>query len=141
MKKVIVSVVTMILISLFALVCVGCGEEGNNGAKWIVKDTAPTTSDTANVGDLWLDGSVSDVYLYSEAGWKKLGSVEQEGSTWHTGSNAPGNGTGKVGDFYIDKTNLVIYEKTADGWVEVCEFKGEDNIVTITGDANEGNNA
>ena len=50
----------------------------------------------------------------------------QDGTTWYSGTESPTYSSypGKLGDFYLDEDDFIIYKYTQDGWVEIGNFQG-----------------
>ncbi len=67
----------------------------------------------------------------------------EDGAKWYSGSGAPKDETGKVGDFYLDYTGGGIYEKTEVGWMlrmmfEMGEESGDRELIEIVFDLGNG---
>jgi hypothetical protein len=103
------------------------GVVGPAGADGTVIYSGPTAPDagTGNVGDFYLD-LTSDV-LYgpkSASGWGSgfslkgaTGATGAAGSQIFNGSGVPASSLGMTGDYYLDKTNFLLYgPKLAAGW-------------------------
>lgn len=62
-----------------------------------------------------LDPSKYLLYVYLDGAEEPSYEVEfnapTEPAQWHTGNNYPPSNLGKIGDFYLDKTNAKIYQK------------------------------
>lgn len=56
------------------------------------------------------------------------GCNETAGPMWYSGNDVPTYSAypGKLGDFYLDEDDSVIYKYTQDGWVVIGNLKGED---------------
>lgn len=74
--------------------------------------------------------------LYKETNPNYTGTVEDwlnslkgkdgvNGSMWFTGNGIPSSDLGNISDFYIDKENNKIYEKTNSGWNLAIHFEKE----------------
>ncbi len=44
------------------------------------------------------------------------------GATWFSGTGEPQVSLGKIGDFYMDEFNHIIYEKKVEGWVLITQI-------------------
>ncbi len=63
------------------------------------------------------------------------GPAGADGAVWHSGSGAPGVGTGVNGDYYIDTENGDLYYKSTGSWgTSIMTIKGG-----VTGGTLEGN--
>lgn len=59
-----------------------------------------------------------------------------DGSTIHSGTGAPANTLGNIGDFYLDKNTSEFYgPKTATGWPTAISLKGNTGATGSTGTA------
>jgi hypothetical protein len=100
------------------------GPAGADGTVIYSGTTAPDAG-TGNVGDFYLD-LTSDVLYGPKAasGWGSgfslegpTGATGAAGSQIYNGSGVPASTLGTTGDYYLDKTNFLLYgPKTASGW-------------------------
>ncbi|MFN0292127.1 collagen-like protein [Pedobacter helvus] len=59
-----------------------------------------------------------------------------DGSTMHSGTGAPANTLGNIGDFYLDKNTAELYgPKTATAWPSPISLKGSNGAAGATGAA------
>lgn len=61
------------------------------------------------------------------------GSKGADGATWLSGSGAPGNSSGKDGDFYLDLSTYDVYQKTSGAWGKKGNIKGATGAKGETG--------
>lgn len=83
------------------------------------------------------DGSEYIVYFYfadSEIPLSIKFPAAKEPAQWHTGNSYPPSNLGKVGDFYLDKTNALIYQKQSEhNWGDAIVSFGSPNAdCTVT---------
>ena len=63
------------------------------------------------------------------------GVAGEDGATWLSGTTAPANDIGKIGDFYLDTVSLAIYKKGETGWEKVVNtIQGEQGETGATGE-------
>lgn len=141
MKKIVAVFLIVVMTLVMGVFALGCDEEQQQTQSWQVGTTQPTSEVKGSNGNLYLDSSTGTVYLYGNEGWVKFGKIQLEGeessgSQWYTGTSAP-TIDAKQGDFYIDRNNFVIYEMTADGWTEICNFKGGNEIIYVGGSSGD----
>ena len=72
------------------------------------------------------DIAVQNGYEGTQEEWLESikGEPGKDGSKIFSGNGAPSAELGAVGDYYFDKTNKTLYEKTADGWGEPTSLQG-----------------
>jgi hypothetical protein len=58
-------------------------------------------------------------------------------SRWHSGSENPVGDLGNEGDYYLNTSNGDVFEKTAEGWVNVGNIKGTKGDKGDKGDTGE----
>lgn len=89
------------------------------------------------------DGSEYIVYFYfadSEVPLSISFPAAKEPAQWHTGNSYPPSNLGKIGDFYLDKTNALIYQKQSENnWGDAIVSFGSPNAdCTVTFIATKG---
>ncbi len=109
------------------------GNNGEDGATWLVGNTAPDATIGDN-GDLYLNSSNYDIYQKTDDQWEKIGNIKgidgsdtgTDGATWLVIESAPTEDTtAKVGDIALDTTTYNIYKKTdATTWTLIGNIKG-----------------
>lgn len=102
------------------------GLKGEDG-KSIADVTAGTTEDSSQyVIFIYYEGSIDPVPITFPA--------PKEPAQWHTGNSYPPSNLGKVGDFYLDKTNAKIYQKQSEhNWGDAIVSFGSPNAdCTVT---------
>ena len=106
------------------------GSAGKDGATWLTGEGNPTTNLIAgNDNDLYLDTANNILYQMTDSVWSPIindfGSKGEDGTKWLTGSGYPQVSEGRINDLYLDTTNNVLYEKTAeDTWTIAIENFG-----------------
>ncbi len=108
------------------------GENGENGAPghspvvtineegyWVIDGVATQTKATPStisiVGGYWyLDGTTTNIKAEGK-----------DGNTWLSGTKDPST-EGNVGDFYLNTSTYDIWQKNAEGWIEIGNIKGKD---------------
>ncbi len=99
--------------------------------------TSIPSDDLGKVGDTYLNITTYDVYLKKDTGWVLTSQIKDQGnsgntedpseSSVRTGSGAPLDTLGNVGDSYIDLVTFNYYVKDENGWnFKVC-LKGSDS--------------
>lgn len=76
------------------------------------------------------EGGYNLVVTYTEGKEPEMIPFEQlkQPAQWHTGNNYPPSNLGKIGDFYLDKTNAKIYQKQGENqWGEPIVDFGSPN--------------
>jgi hypothetical protein len=123
------------------------GTDGAAGSVIYSGNTAPAVSKGA-VGDFYLDTSTGLLYGPKTAnGWGTgfslkgangaTGATGAAGSTTLSGAGLPAVNLGKTGDYYLDKTNYLLYgPKTASGWGVPINLRGPAGPQGPTGNAN-----
>jgi hypothetical protein len=120
------------------------GANGQNGSVIYSGTMAPPAA-TGAVGDFYLNTATGLLYGPKTAsGWGTgfsligatgvagatgamgaTGAAGVPGSKTYSGSGAPASTTGTVGDYYLDKTNYLLYgPKTASGWGSPINLQG-----------------
>lgn len=51
------------------------GPQGNPGAMWYIGSHAPLLDRSYNIGDMYLDDTIGNVYQFSSSGWIRYGSI------------------------------------------------------------------
>src|ERR1700761_6611446 len=103
------------------------GPAGTNGQNGSVINSGTTTpaSTLGNTGDFYIDLATGFLYGPKTAsGWGAgfslkgaTGAAGTAGSKIYNGSGTPATTIGTTGDYYLDKTNYLLYgPKTASGW-------------------------
>ncbi len=125
------------------------GEDGKDGATWLTGAGVPSEADGKD-GDLYLDTDEAKVYQKVAGAWQFLLTIKgeqgeqgepgqngqqgqqgengengEDGAAWLVGEGAPTASMGVDGDFYLDKTDAVIYQKIAGVWEYVLTIRGE----------------
>lgn len=114
------------------------GKDGKDGATWLFGSGAPQAS-AGNNGDFYLDKATYDVYSKASGVWTKQGNIKgangeegedgtngKDGASWLLGESAPQANAGKDGDFYLNKTNYDLYNKSQGAWTKIGNIKGAD---------------
>jgi hypothetical protein len=123
------------------------GPAGANGANGSVIYSGATTPPAATgvVGDFYINLSTGLLYGPKTAsGWGtgislkgQTGAAGAAGSQIFSGSGAPASTTGSIGDYYLDKTNYLLYgPKTATGWGTPIALQGPAGPAGPEGNAN-----
>lgn len=108
------------------------GPAGANGSVIYSGNSAPATVTGAN-GDFYLDLSSGVLYgPKTSSGWGTgfslkgpTGSAGAAGSQMLSGTTTPSTTLGANGDFYLDKSNYLLYgPKTSAGWGTAVNLKG-----------------
>jgi len=60
-----------------------------------------------------------------------------DGATWHFGLGEPGNGLGKVGDFFLNGNTFDIFIRVESGWEFVGNLKGPRGPKGVKGEQGE----
>ena len=124
------------------------GPAGANGAAGsiIYSGTTVPPATKGVVGDYYLNISTSLLYgPKTAAGWGDgnllksatgaTGATGAAGSTTLSGAGTPAPGLGKNGDYYLDKTNYLLYgPKTAAGWGLPINLQGPQGNANVTVD-------
>ena len=107
--------------------------KGADGGVWLTGSAAPANAD-GNEGDWYFrtgtGSTAAEIYRKGTTAWVKQVDIDQgtpgeDGATWLTGSGAPANADGKVGDFYFRQSNGFVYEKTAaTTWTQRADITG-----------------
>ena len=62
-----------------------------------------------------------------------------EPNTWHAGYQNPNDiSIGRSGDFYLDKTTMIVYQKNGNKWVQIACLSESKETHTVTFNANGG---
>jgi len=119
------------------------GPAGTNGTV-IYSGTTTPLSTTGNTGDFYLDLSTGVLYgPKTSSGWGSgfslvgqtgasgvTGATGAAGSKIYSGNGAPALSLGNNGDYYLDKTNELLYgPKTASGWGTAISLQGTANVI------------
>jgi hypothetical protein len=130
---------SLILLSMICLsfLFTSCGKEGNaypeDDMGMIYNGTTPPGAGKGVDGDFYLNTATGVLYgPKTDDGWGDGFSVkginnasDSTGSTILSGTVVPAAGLGKNGDYYIDKTNALLYgPKTAAGWGVPINLRG-----------------
>lgn len=117
------------------------GADGQNGSA-IYSGTTTPLSTIGAVGDFYLNETTGLLYGPKTAsGWGygfsligATGATGAAGSQTYSGSGAPPSSTGVIGDYYLDKTNYLLYgPKTVSGWdtpINLQAPQGNANVKT-----------
>jgi hypothetical protein len=116
------------------------GPQGLAGANGTVIYSGTTTplSTTGNTGDFYLDLSTGVLYgPKNPSGWGsgfslvgQTGAAGAAGSKIYSGNGAPALSLGNNEDYYLDKTNELLYgPKTASGWGTAISLQGTANVI------------
>ena len=95
---------------------------GADGATWYTGSTAPADtlgSDTDWYFQTGSGGVAGSIYRKVSGSWVLQVDIDQgvagdDGATWLSGSGAPANSAGNVGDWYFRTSNGFVYEKTGE---------------------------
>ena len=136
-----------VLLLLTVALTIGCkkgrtgpqGEQGEQGpdGNGILSGTGAPASSVGKDGDFYLDKSTSNFYGPKISGsWGspvslkgQAGAPGGNGSVILSGTSAPGTSLGKEGDYYLDKTNKLLYgPKSGTNWGAGLELKGTANV-------------
>ena len=128
------------------------GPAGTNGKTWLSGTAAPATT-LGTIGDFYLNRTNWTVYeKTATTTWTSRGTIKgadgatgatgatgapgtngtngtngADGKTWLSGTAAPATTLGTIGDFYLNRTNWTVYEKTATTtWTSRGTIKGAD---------------
>lgn len=122
------------------------GAAGKDGSVIYSGTGAPGTGLGTN-GDYYLDKNTAQLYGPKTAsGWGSptslmgatgaTGAAGANGSTTLSGNGTPSNSLGANGDYYLDKTNYLLYgPKTSSGWGIPILLRGADGAQGPTGAA------
>jgi hypothetical protein len=107
------------------------GANGTNGSIIYSGSGAPASS-TGTTGDFYLDVSTSLLYGPKTAsGWGTgfslkgtTGATGAAGSKVYSGSGVPPTTTGVAGDYYLDKTNYLLYGPKTTTWGTPVNLRG-----------------
>src|ERR1700730_9529472 len=108
------------------------GADGQNGSVIYSGTTAPLAA-TGAIGDFYLNETTGLLYGPKTAsGWGSgfsligaTGATGVAGSITYSGNGAPPSSTGVTGDYYLDKTNYLLYgPKTVSGWDTPINLQG-----------------
>ena len=116
------------------------GTDGVDGSTWYSGSGAPGGGTGVN-GDFYFRTDNDDVYKKTGGSWSVVANIKGstgatgspgangtngadgvdgvdgvDGSVWHSGSGAPGGGTGVNGDYYYNTANGDIYTKSGGAW-------------------------
>ncbi|MDN5284538.1 MAG: hypothetical protein JWR38_812 [Mucilaginibacter sp.] len=123
------------------------GANGSAGSVIYSGNTTPAASKGV-IGDFYLDTSTGLLYGPKTAnGWGTgfslkgangaTGATGAAGSTTLSGAGVPAASLGKTGDYYLDKTNYLLYgPKTASGWGVPINLQGPAGPQGPAGNAN-----
>ena len=130
-----------VLFAGLSLTLASCGGSSSNQSSNPTVDSDvvdPSTSDSEirEIYELYLANG--GTLTYEECLATIKGEPGQDGLSLLTGTGAPSNSLGKVGDSYIDTASWDFYTKTAEGWVKVGNLKGQDVYHTVTFNLNGG---
>ena len=121
------------------------GENGNwwlgetdTGVKAKGEDGVSPTIEIGDNGNWYINDADTGVSAKGEKG--DPGDKGQDGSQILTGTSAPSNETGNVGDFYIDTNTGDYYTKGEEGWVVTGNIKGKDGKDGTTPSIGENGN-
>ena len=117
------------------------GEDGTIGTEFLSGEGEPE-ADLGKDGDIYLDAYTSDLYQKVDGVWTLITNLKGEdgkpgedgdvgedgtdGATWLTGSGAPSEDLGKVGDLYLDTETTDVYQKGEEGWSLITTLRPED---------------
>ncbi|MBQ7327469.1 MAG: hypothetical protein IJX00_00695 [Clostridia bacterium] len=124
------------------------GEPGKPGATWF-SGTA-TNEEQGVVGDFFYDTDDCDIYVKLDTGWMKISNIQGlpgkdgadgkdgtdgkdgiDGTIWKSGLSCTEFADAKVGDYFVDTDDYVLYQKTADSWKIIMRNFGkpaDDNV-------------
>ena len=130
------------------------GEPGKPGATWY-SGTA-TNEEQGVVGDFFYDTDDCDIYVKLDTGWMKISNIQGlpgndgnngndgsdgkdgadgkdgiDGTIWKSGLSYAEFADAKVGDYFVDTDDYVLYQKTADSWKIIMRNFGkpaDDNV-------------
>ncbi len=73
--------------------------------------------------------------MLTGCGGKKDGQDGKDGATWLSGIENPTNSQGKVGDFYLDTDDFLIYQKTENEWIYIGSIKPKNTFIAYSRNA------
>lgn len=109
-----------------------------------LKGQAGSIITKVEAGTSAFDSSKYFMYIYIDDSDVPFAELEfpapTEPAQWHTGNSYPPSNLGKVGDFYLDKTNALIYQKQSEhNWGDAIVSFGSPNAdCTVTFIATKG---
>lgn len=90
---------------------------GSDAAPVLAAPGAPTTV-TGVDGDVYIDLTNGDVYIYEGDTNTWVLQSSTIGNTWTTGTPVPADSSGRDGDFFLEGITGALWEKTGGIWVQ-----------------------
>jgi integrin beta 8 len=111
-------------------------QTGFVGSTWLTGGDIPD-DEMGSIGDLYLAESTSTIYKKTSEGWVFVASLTGPpgvvgapgtpgvpGATWLSGTADPATNVGNDGDFYLNTSTTAVFQKLADGWIELMTLLG-----------------
>lgn len=121
------------------------GVDGENGTKWYSGTSNPSSSNTANDGDFYLNTENFNLFKMTNGTWVSVGNMKaKDGANWYNGAKVPDSSLGTDGDYYLNTSSFVLYQKANGTWGKLGSIKaqngtdgadGTDGTTWATGEA------